>query len=1157
MADECRDLKLAQLASMLEIGLEDARLALTHGDWDLGKATQYHFNKQSSVAAASAPSWSGRQAAWSSVASSSAAPRGLMAASAPPWSAGQAAGSSAASSSAAPRSLMPAGAPPGGSSAASSSAAPGGLMNGNASPSAKRRHEGKKDEKERKMKKKEKRRKKKERRHEKAKKQKEDQHKMKEGSTETANQGKRTVKYSRSSWTLFELSRTKNMQELFAKSQCSDPPSLSLSRPRSSCSSSRETPHRLKHSIELLRSWQTPEFDRKVKKAASDYLANVRFPPLSVECRWQMESGSKDFKLPKELRRSSEKLQPLPPLKATASLCPTAQPPRFTEYPLRDEQLRSLQWMLQRENDPGEFHVDYRFFAERNKESKLKLRFQGKAKATYLVRGGVLADKMGYGKTANVIALMDATHGNSVPAIPSMDQGCFFQSKATLILVPPNLLGQWQREIFKFTEGAGEDLSGNLNQNGGWLRREHNECCPFSILVLPNVYHLKRSTVKAIQKADVVIASYRLLWSQVYLKRRAQFAECFPVTCPLWRIREQTRQLIARDTSTHVAQHVDPPQDEFKAGGDPGTFMFPLLEQFFWRRVVFDEFHELASESFQDKQNSLQHVRSHYRWALTGTPPLNVTGILFMSSLFRIDLPGRDVTNAAWLHSPHLIKQCGAFLDTFVRQNAPDTSHIKLIEHIISVRLSKQERLLYLSQARDVGVVQSSEGLTPGRNAAFERLVKLCSHFQAGVGNVANAEEECQRITNQKERRMVMAKNQVSRCWRAICILDDALVKQQADFNWQEILDAHLNEMRGTPEREEVAELCMDAASQAKESMRSGTCLKDLEHHEPRDPELRDRLLGLAGERKSWARAWEQLALHPPGEDELKLLLKHQAEEQLENFKELVEAKSSLDFLRQTLRLLKDKASPQERACAVCLEEDLPLPQLAITPCSHVFCLSCLTETVKAFQACSICRSRLELRDITPVVEELETPVGSAASSSSAGVQGPAKEESTGVSDGKFSKYGSKISEIVETLRRIRTEDAVAKIIIFAQFDDLKVKLRDAFRDFGLPAAVLQGSTAQRDKTIVDWQNDPQSHQYILLLSLEHSASGTNLTAANHVMLVHPMLANSPDEAASFEAQALGRVKRHGQEREAVHVWRFVTKDTIEEELTKQNRRGQ
>merc|ERR1719203_2042270 len=97
---------------------------------------------------------------------------------------------------------------------------------------------------------------------------------------------------------------------------------------------------------------------------------------------------------------------------------------------------------------------------------------------------------------------------------------------------------------------------------------------------------------------------------------------------------------------------------------------FPVLEQFHWRRVVFDEFHEL--ESFDSlQQNSLQHLRSSYRWGLTGTPPVDCNaGVIFMSSLFRIDLPGYiergpgQVPNlSSWEGDRWLTQTAGRFLD--------------------------------------------------------------------------------------------------------------------------------------------------------------------------------------------------------------------------------------------------------------------------------------------------------------------------------------------------------------------------------------------------------------------------------------------------------------------------------------------------------------
>lgn len=73
-------------------------------------------------------------------------------------------------------------------------------------------------------------------------------------------------------------------------------------------------------------------------------------------------------------------------------------------------------------------------------------------------------------------------------------------------------------------------------------------------------------------------------------------------------------------------------------------------------------------------------------------------------------------------------------------------------------------------------------------------------------------------------------------------------------------------------------------------------------------------------------------------------------------------------------------------------------------------------------------------------------------------------------------------------------------------------------------------------------------------MSLQESASGTNLTAANHVIIVHPMEALTREEAVAFEMQAIGRVRRPGQERK-IHIWRFVTMNTIEQKITEDHQR--
>jgi len=139
---------------------------------------------------------------------------------------------------------------------------------------------------------------------------------------------------------------------------------------------------------------------------------------------------------------------------------------------------------------------------------------------------------------------------------------------------------------------------------------------------------------------------------------------------------------------------------------------------------------------------------------------------------------------------------------------------------------------------------------------------------------------------------------------------------------------------------------------------------------------------------------------------------------------------------------------------------------------------------------------------------------------------------------------------LLDTLKEIRQNDGEAKVILFVQFDDLKLKVASALADCGVPTIQLKGGTSQRGRIISDWQDNSGSQSFVLLLSLTQSAAGANLTAANHVMFLHPMLAPTVEQAVQYETQAIGRARRFGQTRSVVHAWRFVTVDTVEQEMT-------
>lgn len=135
------------------------------------------------------------------------------------------------------------------------------------------------------------------------------------------------------------------------------------------------------------------------------------------------------------------------------------------------------------------------------------------------------------------------------------------------------------------------------------------------------------------------------------------------------------------------------------------------------------------------------------------------------------------------------------------------------------------------------------------------------------------------------------------------------------------------------------------------------------------------------------------------------------------------------------------------------------------------------------------------------------------------------------------------------------TKNLPNKVIIFVQFPELLTKIVLALQDYGY----VEGTHVVRNirhhpKELKRFQDSKDANMKILLLSLDKEASGLNLTSANHVLLVHPMCVENLDKACSAELQAVARVKRLGQNRRRVHLWRFVTLHTIEEDLIKEHR---
>ncbi|KAL7410274.1 hypothetical protein BDY24DRAFT_400679 [Mrakia frigida] len=177
----------------------------------------------------------------------------------------------------------------------------------------------------------------------------------------------------------------------------------------------------------------------------------------------------------------------------------TSQPPSFKKFPLRPEQLRSFGWAMKQERPEGDFSFEEEEISEATL-GPLGWRAEGKASRKVLVRGGVIADAVGYGKTAVCLGLIDAsTKLESLESLsPSSNE--FVYSKATLVVVPPHLTEQWESEAKKF-----------LGQG-------------YTVKRFMTFADLRKFTIEDYQNADILIICTSLFNSPIFWESLAAFS---------------------------------------------------------------------------------------------------------------------------------------------------------------------------------------------------------------------------------------------------------------------------------------------------------------------------------------------------------------------------------------------------------------------------------------------------------------------------------------------------------------------------------------------------------------------------------------------------------------------------------------------------------
>ncbi|RPA73956.1 hypothetical protein BJ508DRAFT_333534 [Ascobolus immersus RN42] len=939
------------------------------------------------------------------------------------------------------------------------------------------------------------------------------------------------------------------------------------------------------------------------------------------------------------------------------------QPPHFTgPLKLRREQLRSLQWMVAQESDAAPPFVE-----EEVAEALLPYlgwRAEGRVTREVPIKGGVLADDVGYGKTACTIALISARH--HLPSHPSslLEDG-MLKTNATLVIVPAHLTGQWKSEIDRFTERK------------------------FRTVVVSTQAQMNAVTVEDIQKADVVVVAASLFNSNAYLGQLAWFSKskmppgsngrqyrCWleeavralpgcvvgggggegvfqayrdelkrqleeeaqvaqskrlkgkAFSAALEAKKAGTTKPAAKGKKRKHANSDDEddemPEVEKEVVKDVwdlsskveklgiGKLRAPNLALFAWNRLVVDEY---TYDTPVRIRTAIQTITATNKWILSGTPPLEdfadvQTIASFLGVHLGIDDEGGIKVNGrkkldsnrteaekfqamSESHSPEWHKRRFAvaqrFLDQFMRKNVPEIDEIPQSDFYTLLPLPPAERAVYLElehhlealemttrrkgkkgtdSDRDKRLNDSMEKSSSGQEA----LIKRCSFFdlgRRGSDGLYHPDEACQNILQIRKLQLEQCKWEIRQALKAQEKAVAALgARRQKEFYYKGYCEHVKNTGVGDGQASKYMRELIDLAKRFPDSVeekpmwdRSGEGKEEggesdgfFDDDEEDGPRKKRKTAAKKGGKKEKAPAKAKAVKGKKAADEEEdvdlgggksqpktesvdediwaIREKTHAIKRLD--KELVGRTRSLRFFENVWSLQKDLshlnpgAKQSDYTCVACHASLAPKEVALLSTCGHTGHYDCLlagAEKERCLEPACTCTART-----TAIVRASELVDAKSHSAF--------KPSET--------RYGTKMSTLVDLINSTAKDE---KVLVFVQFQDLMDNVRRALLEAGIPTLVIEGNASSRSSVLQRFQTEGGDNKVLLLNVGDESASGANLTIANHCVFIAPLWTEgSKAEYRAVETQAVGRIRRYGQGRR-VNVYRLWTGGTVDEWL--------
>lgn len=222
--------------------------------------------------------------------------------------------------------------------------------------------------------------------------------------------------------------------------------------------------------------------------------------------------------------------------------------------------------------------------------------------------------------------------------------------------------------------------------------------------------------------------------------------------------------------------------------------------------------------------------------------------------------------------------------------------------------------------------------------------------------------------------------------------------------------------------------------------------------------------------------------------------------------------------------------------CSICINQPIPMDNIAFTECAHPFCLSCILEhcnfreTQGRKASCPNCNAEISTSRLLRPTTTVKVNEGGSYS----------------LNHYSDSMRSSKLNALLSHLRNIKETCPNEKVVVFSQFSSfLDIMEAEISKEKGFTVFKFDGRLSfEKRKKVLEHFKRPGDTVTVLLLSLKAGGVGLNLTEASKAFMCDPWW--SP----SVEDQAIDRIHRIGQSNN-VKVVRFIMEGSIEEKMLK------